>query len=108
SRPVSSSDKVPESPTASKSEMPATDQAGRRERDSLPTNDGPAVPSNQLDKGTQLDRPGVPLGSGGGGGGNMGVDTSTADKLSENSKKEKEKFGEIRIPESRDVPRPKR
>jgi hypothetical protein len=87
--------------------MPSNDPAGRQDRLSLPGKDGPP-PSNDLDRGTKLDRPGVPLGSGGGGGGNMGVDTSLSGKLNENANKEKAKFGEIRIPEGRDVPRSKR
>jgi len=103
---VSSSDKVAESPTASRSETPAGDAAGRRERDSLPAKEGPSLPSNELDKGTKLDRPGVPLGSGGGGGGNMAVDTSAAEKLK--GSEGKEKFGELRIPRGQDIPRPKR
>lgn len=87
--------------------MPGGDPAGRRDRDSLPGKDGPPLPSNELDKGTKLDRPGVPLGSGGGGGGNIPVDTSTAEKLN-SLLGDKHKFGEIRIPKGQDIPRSRR
>jgi hypothetical protein len=98
---VTSSDKVAESPTSGKSETPAGDPAGRRERDSLPGKDGPALPSNELDRGTNLDRPGVPLGSGGDGGGNMSVDTSIYDKLHSKYEEEHGKFGELRTPKAK-------
>ncbi len=109
---MTNSDKVPETPPSGKSETPAADEAGRRERDSLTGKEGPSSPSNDLERGTKLDSPGPALGSGGPGGGNVGVDTSVGDKLSEGSKRreeeEKERFRHPQSEQSTGIPRPKR
>jgi len=100
-----SSDKVSEAPPSTREDLQGGRGQGPIDRPGLdPSHDDPFASnqlqraSDELERGTTLDRAGVPLGGGGAPSENARVDTSATDLLNSMSDDGKHpKFGELRL-----------